>query len=397
MNRLSRFAMGLVGDDMAVADAASGQITLLNPSASIVWLTLLERDCAETDILTLFDGAVAHPQGEAILSILRNFEDLGWAYRTSDGAWQVKEACASSVEWTQIACGAGQTGGLLWNRQVHVSDAAILLQVASETGADSNGDFARVSSFLAGLPLDCCPQPNNRLSLVITAAGIEVHEAANKAIFKDVQTASGLFLRLAIRSLHPDAKPQTTLHAGAVCGPKGALLFPAISGSGKTTLTAYLSAKGWRYGGDDVVGIGRFGASNDIHLLPFPTALGLKDGSLDILRSHYPEIAYATPVAYGSKSVRFVVCDHELDLIPIDWRKIRALVFPTYDKDAGLHLEAISQADALRLILEAGWGDGLEFDPAEFDLLLAAVNNLPAYSLRYSSLEAAAGALESLP
>jgi hypothetical protein len=51
----------------------------------------------------------------------------------------------------------------------------------------------------------------------------------------------------------------------------------------------------------------------------------------------------------------------------------------------------------LRLILEAGWGDGLEFDPAEFDLLLAAVNNLPAYSLRYSSLEAAAGALESLP
>lgn len=383
---------------MAVADAESCEINLLNSSASLVWLTLLDRDCTETDLCALFDE-VAQPvlgrQDEAILSILRNFESLGWAHRTSDATWRISDSCAPTMLWTQSACYRSGPFDKLWRRKVRVADASLLLQVQTQSGSDSNGDFARLSHFLGGLPLDREPQPDAVLSLAITADGIEIRDGDKTSCFKDVHTASGPFLRLAINHLYPDARALTTLHAGAVCGPRGALLFPAISGSGKTTLTAYLSAHGWRYGGDDVVGIGRLGASNEIQLLPFPTALGIKEGSFDILRPFYPDLTEVTPVVYGAKAVRFVACDGAS--IDSDWRKVRALVFPTFDKDSSLQLDALSQVDALRLVLDAGWGDGVELDPAGFALLLAAVNDLPRYSLRYSSLEAAAAALESLP
>lgn len=400
MTAPSRFAMGLVGDNMAVADAGSGQVTFLNATASLVLLSLIERERSEYELFALFDGIDFHarpPRNEDVDCILREFKSLGWAERGSDGVWRAKRDCAPRALWTESEMRENALPRQRWSRQVRVSHAAILLRIEAEAGSDPNGDFARLTRFLEGLPPDRNGPPGVTLSLAIRKDEIEIRNGKRSATFKDFQTASGVLLRLAIEHSHPDAKDHTSLHAGAICGPDGAILMPAVSGAGKTTLTGFLVARGWRYGGDDVVGAGRVGATGDIHILPFPTALGVKDGSVDILRPWYPSIAETSPLAYGAKSVRFLACDQERGAIKEDWRKLRALVFPTYDAQSDLHLEAISETDALRLILQSGWGNGVEFDRAGFGLLVDAVNTLPKYSMRYSSLAAAAAALEGAP
>jgi hypothetical protein len=400
MNALTRFAIGLVGENMAVADVSSGQVTFLNASASVVWLSLSERERSESELLTLFDGMPVHGQpirDDAVRNILREFETLGWVDKAGDGLWRMKAGSTSNLQWIESNPLANDFAGQLWSRQVRVSNTAIHLTIAAETGADEHGDFARLSGFLGGLPRDLGGRPDAALSLEIRAGGIDVRNGPKAALFKDVQTASGVLLRLAIEYSYPDAKNHTTLHAGAVCGPEGAILLPAVSGAGKTTLTGFLVARGWRYCGDDVVGVGRMGATGEIYLLPFPTALGIKDGSVEILRPFFPSLNDVSPVAYGAKSVRFFACDSGQGAIDESWRKLRALVFPTFAADANLHLEAISETDALRFILQSGWGNGVDFDRPGFELLVEAVNTLPRYRLTYSSLEAAASALEHLP
>ncbi len=400
MNALKRFAMGLVGENMAVADACSGQVTFLNASASVVWLSLIERERAESELLGLFDGMAAQGRpisDDAVRNILREFEALGWVDKAGDGLWRMKAGSTSSLQWTESNPLENDVADERWSKQVRIANNALLLTIAAETGADAHGDFARLSGFLSGLARDPGARPAAALSLAIRPGGIEVLNGPKAALFKDVQTASGVLLRLAIEYSYPDAKNHTTLHAGAVCGPEGAILLPAVSGAGKTTLTGFLVARGWRYCGDDVVGLGRLGATGEIYLLPFPTALGIKDGSVEILRPFFPSLNDVSPVAYGAKSVRFFACDDGRSAIDESWRKLRALVFPTFAAGANLHLEAISETDALRLILQSGWGNGVEFDRAGFELLVEAVNTLPRYRLEYSSLEAAASALEHLP
>jgi hypothetical protein len=399
MKAPSRFAMGLVGDNMAVADAGSGQVTFLNASASLVWLSLIESERSEDELFALFDWIDPHARqsrNDAVRNILREFKSLGWADIAGGSAWRMTGGRHSRIQWTPCKPREIALHTQRWSRQVRVSNATILFQIEAEAGSDPNGDFARLTRFLEGFALDCSARPDAALSLAIRAGEVAVSDGGKTASFKDFQTASGVLLRLAIEHSYPDAKDHTTFHAGALCGPKGAILMPAVSGAGKTTLTGFLVARGWRYCGDDVVGAGRVGATGEIHILPFPTALGVKGGSVDILRPFFPSIEDVSPVAYGAKSVRFLTCDQERGPIREDWRKLRALVFPTYDKQSALHLEAISETDALRLILQSGWGNGAEFERTSFGLLIEAVNCLPRYRLRYASLDAAAAALEGL-
>lgn len=400
---MSRFLMGLVGDNLAVGDSLFGRISLLNPPAAVIWLTLMQGPCAEADLAALFDGAGADRQttGAAIVQSLRRFEALGWVEKDVDGAWRTIDAPDGSARalplWTPTDADQREDEGetLRWTRQTKISNARVQLDLLAEAGAD-RPEFARMAGFLGGLAQGNGAPCDARVAMAFSPKGIEVIDAGLCAFFDDIAAASGVFLKRAIGHAHPDAIAFTTLHAGAVCKAGGAILLPAVTGLGKTTLTAYLVARGWRYGGDDVVGIGRFDMQDTIHLLPFPTALGIKDGSVEILRPHFPALDDARTISYGSKSVRYAPCEDKLAPMTGDWRTVRALVFPAYESNAALQLDALAAPDALRMILEAGWGDGVELDPPGFDLLLDAVNILPAYTMRYSSLEAASAALDAL-
>lgn len=70
------------------------------------------------------------------------------------------------------------------------------------------------------------------------------------------------------------------VHAGAVVSPAGtAVLLPAPSRSGKTTLVAALVAAGFDYLSDEAAAIDP--VTRMVH--PFPKALSLKEGTLDLL------------------------------------------------------------------------------------------------------------------
>lgn len=398
---MTRFRMGLVGDALAIADLHTHRVTVLNSTAAVVWLTLAGSACSAQELADLISNAPScspSPSAASVAEVLQQFETMGWAFKGEGGLWRAKSdpdaGGASRIHWAHET--AKITLARSWRRHVRIADAPLKLSVLMEAGVERRDEFARLAGFLGGLPHEECDASHPEISIVLRDGRVDVANDGRIASFMDMETASGVFLKLAIQHAHPDAVAPTTLHAGAVHKRGGAILFPAISGAGKTTLTAYLAANGWGYGGDDVVGVARETNSSTLRLLPFPSALGVKDGSLEILRPHYPHIAHGEAVSYGGKLVRYVACDGEPPSSDGDWRRLRALVFPSFERDAPAELTEVSEPDALHEVLQAGWGDGAEFDATGFDLLIEAVNSLPRYRLKYGALNDAARILEGL-
>ena len=76
------------------------------------------------------------------------------------------------------------------------------------------------------------------------------------------------------------------IHASAVSNGSKTIIFTASSGSGKSTIAALLQKEGFALVSDDFVAIG----SLSQHVFPFPVALSIKEGAMDILAGLYPSL-----------------------------------------------------------------------------------------------------------
>jgi hypothetical protein len=173
---------------------------------------------------------------------------------------------------------------------------------------------------------------------------------------------------------------------------------PGLSGVGKSTLTAFLCAHGWRYGGDDIVGLARPGGENRYPLvLPFCSAISVKDGALPVLEPYYPGLGDLPIITYDTKYARFPAVPGNWQMGPdVEPRRIRAIVFPSYEAGAPLGIMQIDFRETLLELVGIGYRTGERMDARLLDDVFDFLEHTPCYKLTYGDLGDADRALRGL-
>lgn len=180
------------------------------------------------------------------------------------------------------------------------------------------------------------------------------------------------------------------LHAGGICYEDQAIVFPAVGGSGKSTLTAALVQSGFDYLNDDVLPLVK-----DRLITPIPVNMCIKSGSWEVLQKWYPKINDLEVYGRNNLQVKYLKppsYDFKASAI-----HSRFLITPKYEpQHENVALHKISSVEALRAIIEA---DSLIKKPLSKNNIKALVSwleGIECYSLEYSNLDLAIGAIKNL-
>ncbi|MDP4207539.1 MAG: hypothetical protein Q8928_01865 [Bacteroidota bacterium] len=165
------------------------------------------------------------------------------------------------------------------------------------------------------------------------------------------------------------------IHASAVTNGKKSLVFPASPGSGKSTFAAMLHANGFQLLSDDFVPIGRTGKA-----YPFPAALSVKEGSVDVLSPLFPSLnQIETETSHTQKQVRYL--SEGLTFEKASAAPVEGFVFVKYQPGTSYKLEEVSRLQALQLILNEAW---VSPQPDNIEFFFNWLPDIPCYQLVYS-------------
>ena len=197
-----------------------------------------------------------------------------------------------------------------------------------------------------------------------------------------------IFLEL-VNVLHEKSNDDwlMTVHASALTNCQKTILFSATPGSGKTTMAALLQAKGFDLISDDFVPLSR----NTLEAYPFPIAMSVKEGSLELLLEYYPELAKVESVYISpEKTVRYLPIENsKMDLI----YPVKEIIFVKYDPNADLELRKIQPEDAFKRLFEQIW---VPPNTENVEVLFEKLAQLSFYQLNYSDSEKAVESVKML-
>jgi hypothetical protein len=179
-----------------------------------------------------------------------------------------------------------------------------------------------------------------------------------------------------------------TVHASAITNGKKTILISAGSGSGKTTMAALLQDCGYPLVSDDFVPIDRF-----FHAYPFPIAMSVKQGSLNLLSSIYHNLEQR-PVSYitPEKSVRYLIPDNDLKFDKVSF-PVKEFVFIQYNKSVDFEWEKLDPITAVKILLDQVWIPPFEENAG---ILMDQLSKWSFYQLTYSNNQKAIDAITNI-
>jgi hypothetical protein len=149
------------------------------------------------------------------------------------------------------------------------------------------------------------------------------------------------FMWQAMRGMMQQTKDLMLIHAGAVVAPGGkAILFPADPGSGKTTLVTGLVRAGFGFLSDEV-GVIEPGTAR---LHPFPRALNLKNGTLEI----FPDLHLPSDDLKGALRRRFVKVGEIRPKSEAGPTEVAFIIAPRYREGARTEVTVLSAAETTK-------------------------------------------------
>jgi hypothetical protein len=169
-----------------------------------------------------------------------------------------------------------------------------------------------------------------------------------------------------------------TVHASAITNGKKTILISAAPGSGKTTMAALLQNRGYRLVSDDFVPIDK----QSLLAWPFPIAMSVKQGAVNLLSSIYPnleqqQLNYIT----SEKSVRYVFPEDLRDA-PQEAFPVKEFIFIQYDPSVDFKWKKLDQASAVKLLLDQSWVSPTK---GTAQILLNQLSHWSFYQLTYSN------------
>ncbi len=181
-------------------------------------------------------------------------------------------------------------------------------------------------------------------------------------------------------------------HAAVVERNDRAFIFPATTGSGKSTLCAALVGHGWRLLSDEMALL----SLADGLIYPVPRPISLKNQSIDIIRSRYPDMVIGQRINDTVKGVLAHVRP-PASSVAASSRAASAtqVIFPRYQAAAQTQLEPISKARALLKMAENSFNYNI-LGTAGFNSLADLINHCDCYNFSYSCLDEALDLLTEL-
>jgi HprK-related kinase A len=182
------------------------------------------------------------------------------------------------------------------------------------------------------------------------------------------------------------------LHAGVAALGDDAILLPGTSGSGKSTLTTALCFSGWRLLSDELALIDR----HDGLVYPMPRPLSLKNASIDLIRSLFPQARIGASIWTERKGTVALVCP-PIDSVLASNRpaRIRRIVFPTFDSGSVNTTTEVSRGRAFSRLFESAFNYGVA-QGQDFDCLADLVEAAPALDLRFNDLTSAKSLIDDM-
>jgi hypothetical protein len=154
-------------------------------------------------------------------------------------------------------------------------------------------------------------------------------------------------------------------------------------------MAALLQAHGFRLISDDFVPIDR----EFQHAHPFPIAMSVKEGSMTILASHFPELEqkqlnFISP----EKSVRYLATGNKDGLIENVF-PVKEFIFIKYDPSVDFTLERLDSLKGIKLLLDQSWVPPIN---GNAEILFEKILPKSFYRLTYSNNEKALKAITNL-
>lgn len=201
-------------------------------------------------------------------------------------------------------------------------------------------------------------------------------------------TKGRIFIEL-VNVLHDksDADWLMTVHASAITNGHKTILFSAAPGSGKSTIAALLQTKGYKIVSDDFVPVER----SSFKAYPFPIAMSVKEGSMDLLKPHYPELENNPLITLNpEKKIKYLPVDNQIMKMIFP---VKEFIFIKYDNTVDFSIEKIKPANAIKILFEEAW---IPPQPENVEIFLDKILNISFYKLTYSNNKKALDAIRQL-
>ncbi|WP_371348563.1 hypothetical protein [Ancylobacter sp. IITR112] len=395
-----RFYFRVLDDVLFVFDQIAEMAHALNAPAARLFLSLPEQFTAPA---ALGEGTAAL-DAQDVHACLGAWEDLGWIERDGAGRVRLRPAPAGATAPPPAApLPESRPAELLQQCQVRLAETSVVLRLLT-TGRRRGGTSVpgcmqsrlatgeRLMGFFSGF-LDPAPARHPvaaTLDVIVEEEGFTLRcvegGAVTRRLFTDeASQAVGKSHLWLLDLVYRDPPPAMFVHAAALSTADGTLMMAGISGAGKSTLSAYLVARGWRFGTDDCPAIAF--AGGEAVVLPCPGAINLKSGSLDVLAPFYPGLADQPRIGAGEKRGCYLPVPLACHMPPAGpENRLACLVFPRFEAGRPTEVEPIGPARALLELMDAEFGLAEPAGAAELDAFFDTLERLPRYAVVYSDL-----------
>ena len=180
-----------------------------------------------------------------------------------------------------------------------------------------------------------------------------------------------------------------TVHASAITDGKKTILFTAKPGKGKTTFASLLQSHGYQLISDDFVPVDRHAGN----AYPFPIAISVKQGSVELLKPVYPELEETKPVYLSAEKIVHYISPLNHKEVINEIHPVHALIFIEYNSSIDFQLEQIEPLPILKTLLDQVWVTPIQENASKF---LDQIFQISFYNLTYSDNEKAMDAIKNL-
>lgn len=183
------------------------------------------------------------------------------------------------------------------------------------------------------------------------------------------------------------------VHAAVVEKNGLALIMPGAPGAGKSTLCAGLVARGWRLLSDELTMIPNHDSSL---VVPVPRPIGLKNQSIEVMRTFAPEAIFGDVVLDTKKgSVAHIKPPKESVDRAAETATPAFLIFPRYKFQSDSQLKLRSKASSFMEIARQSFNYNV-LGETGFNRLTDVVTKCDCYDFQYSNLDDAIRIMDGL-
>ncbi|HPF38881.1 MAG TPA: hypothetical protein P5081_21545 [Phycisphaerae bacterium] len=182
------------------------------------------------------------------------------------------------------------------------------------------------------------------------------------------------------------------LHAAALTREGVGVIIPGGPGFGKTTLAAALTSRGWKYASDEFAMIDTVDGS----IVPYPKALSVKTGSMDLLKSFGLPVDAAPTFDRADKGAIRLLPARAIHADAVaSSARIRLVVFPALTPGVEPDVAPMSPAESV-FEMSRRCFNLLRFRAEAIGILSRVATSCHSYRLRSGALEATCNLMDRL-